>query len=250
MRILVTNDDGVHAHGITVLAQRLSEIAEVCVVAPLHNHSGAGHGLTITTPLRAHELSLANENISCWAVEGTPADCVKLGMEKLVPVRPDIIVSGINDGPNLGTDVIYSGTVAAAMEGYFHGCPAIAVSVSSSKRHSQIGNYDLAADVVADYCAKLSSGEIPRTLLNINVPGDHPADVKGVRNVPLGWRWYDEAYNKRIDPSGRPYYWIQGSVVDGQKDGSTDVEVCAAGYITVTPLDYDMTNYQLLTQLP
>ena len=248
MRIFLTNDDGIQSHGIRILAESLSKLGEIYVVAPAVNHSGAGHGLTVTMPLRAKELESTNPNVYFWAVEGTPADCVKLGMEQLVPAKPDIVVSGINNGPNLATDVIYSGTVAGAMEGFFHGCPAIAVSVTNRSQWNS-GNYQLAADVTADYCQKFVSGQIPKALLNINVPGKTQDEVKGLRNVPLGWRWYTDSYDKRIDPAGQTYYWLQGDIVDREADGNTDVEASAEGYITVTPLHYDMTDYCLLASL-
>ena len=249
MNILVTNDDGINAPGLHILVKELAKLGNVYVSAPLYNKSGAGHSLTVSAPLRANKYDMP-EAIAAWAVEGTPADCVKLGAEQLISASLDIIVSGINNGANLGTDVIYSGTVAGAMEGYFHGVPAIAVSVSNAKRHDNTnGNYQLAAEITREYADKLVNGGWPRTLLNINVPGSEPSDVKGVKLTSMGWRWYDIAYDHRVDPSGRDYYWIQGNPMDKAKDGNTDVEAVAEGYASVNPLDYDMTNYPLLEQL-
>lgn len=249
MNILITNDDGISAYGLAILTEIFARAGEVYVAAPAQNQSGVGHGLTVTIPLRAQPYELAGAK-QAWAVTGTPADCVKLSLEQLLPAKPDIIVSGINNGPNLATDVIYSGTVAGALEGFFHGLPAIAVSVMSSKPHSDIGNYRPAAEIALEYAQKILRGEIPRTLLNINVPGDRPEDVKGVRFAAMGWRWYHNAYVKCIDPRGRPYFWLQGEVIDGEADGRrTDVELCGAGYAVVTPLQYDMTDHCLLSQL-
>ena len=205
MIILVTNDDGINAKGIHILAETLSKIATVYVAAPENNHSGAGHGLTVTVPLRANEVNFEGLSGKAWAINGTPADCVKLAMEHLLPERPDVVVSGINDGPNLGTDVLYSGTVAGAMEGHLHGLPAIAVSVSLRKR-AQEANFQLAADVAGEFAAKFVAGELPCTMLNINVPGLVPEDVNGLKYTYQGWRWYNEAYDRRIDPHGRQYF--------------------------------------------
>ena len=248
MKILITNDDGIHAYGIQILAKGLRGLGEVYVAAPQSNQSGAGHGLTVTIPLRAKEVELPGAS-QAWAINGTPADCVKLALEHLVPEMPDVVVSGINNGSNLGTDIIYSGTVAGAMEGFFHGLPAIAISVASSRPHTEVGNYETAAAVAADFCRRFHQGELPRTLLNINVPGDRPEDIRGLRYTRMGWRWYTSAYEKRVDPRGGTYYWLCGDVVNGKSDGNTDVEVCLSGYTSVTPLDYDMTDQVLLAKL-
>ena len=228
----------------------MCKLGQVWLAAPAQNNSGAGHGLTVSTPLRAREADYAGLPAGqAWAVEGTPVDCVKLGIDQLLPQRPDIVVSGINNGPNLGTDVIYSGTVAAALEGWFHGIPAIALSVANSLRHSDLGNYRLAAQTAANYVKRLINGELPRTLLNINVPGDVPEEVKGERFAALGWRWYTDAYEKRLDPYGGVYYWLTGKPYDRPTDGTTDVEVISQGYTAITPLFSDMTDRELLRQL-
>lgn len=248
MKILITNDDGIAGYGISVLTQTFARAGAVYVAAPAQNQSGVGHGLTVTVPLRAKPYDMPGAT-EAWAINGTPADCIKLSLEQLLPVRPDIVVSGINNGPNLATDVIYSGTVAGALEGFFHGLPAIAVSVMNRIRHSDFGNYQLAAEIALEYSQKIINGDLPRTVLNINVPGDTPEEVKGVRFAALGWRWYDNAYEKRIDPQGKPYYWLQGQIVDRAADGKTDVEICGKGYAVVTPLHFDLTDYSLLDRL-
>lgn len=249
MNILLTNDDGINAYGLRVLAEVFSELGAVRIVAPAHNQSGTSHGLTVTIPLRAREVDYPVAGVQAWAVEGTPADCVKLALEQLVPAKPDIVVAGINNGPNLGTDILYSGTVAGAAEGLFHGLPAIAVSVANSRRHSDQGNYYPAARCAAKYARLLTAGQISRTLLNINAPGDIPEDIRGEKLTSMGWRWYNAAYDKRVDPQGRAYYWLQGDVVDAPADGNTDVEVCAEGFTSITPLQFNLTDYQLLQSL-
>lgn len=249
MNILLTNDDGIDAYGLRVLAEELSRIGCVSLAAPEKNHSGAGHGMTVGTPLRALSRNYAGIAGPAWAISGTPVDCVKLAIDQLLPERPDIVVSGINNGPNLGTDIIYSGTVAAALEGWLHQLPAIAVSVANVYRHSDEGNYLPAARIAADLAQKLVQGDIPRTLLNVNVPGSRPQDVKGLKYAAMGWRWYTGAYEKRTDPYGQDYYWLTGRPYDRPTDGTTDVEVIAEGYASVTPLFSDLTDRELLARL-
>ena len=249
MNILLTNDDGIDAYGLRVLAQELSRIGRVSLAAPEKNHSGAAHGMTVTEPLRVIPKEYPAITGPAWAITGTPVDCVKLAIDQLLPERPDIVISGINNGPNLGTDIVYSGTVAAALEGWLHQLPAIAVSVSNEWRHTDIGNYELAAHIAADYAQRLVTGDLPRTLLNINVPGNVPEDVKGIKYAGQGWRWYTGAYEKRTDPNGRDYYWLTGKPYDIPTDGTTDVEVIAEGYVSVTPLFSDLTDRELLQRL-
>ena len=246
MKILITNDDGLQAEGISILAAELCSIGDVYVVAPANEQSGVGHGLTVRNPLRAIHTPLPAITDQAWAVTGTPADCVKLAIEQILGFKPDLVVSGINHGPNLATDTIYSGTVAGAMEGFLYGVPALAVSVvGSHRRLRQPGNFALAARTAAVYGEQLyRSGE--KMLLNINVPGSADEEVKGVRFCPTGWRWYNDAFDKRVDPFGREYYWMQGVVEDRSANGDTDVELCADGYITITPLKFDLTDYAAL----
>ncbi|MBR5430730.1 MAG: 5'/3'-nucleotidase SurE [Firmicutes bacterium] len=249
MKILLTNDDGIDSYGLRVLAEELSRIGEVSLAAPVNNNSGAGHGMTVTEPLRAYPRRYAAITGPAWAVAGTPVDCVKLAIDQLLPEKPDIVISGINNGPNLGTDIIYSGTVAAALEGWLHQLPALAVSVANEHRHTDDGNYLPAARIAADYAGRLCSGQLPRTLLNINVPGAVPEDIRGIKYAGMGWRWYTGAYEKRTDPSGHDYYWLTGQPYDTPRDGTTDVEVIAKGFVSVTPLFSDLTDRELLRQL-
>ncbi|NLF79605.1 MAG: 5'/3'-nucleotidase SurE [Clostridia bacterium] len=251
MRILISNDDGIHAEGIHILAQHLKEIADIYIAAPQSEQSGTSHGLTTTLPIRARRCPLPELTENAWAIDGTPADCVKLAIDVLMPEPPDIVLSGINNGPNLGTDIIYSGTVAAAMEGYLNGYPALAISAAGIRRGKGIGNYHYAGELAAKLCLQMAEQDFkPRLLLNINVPGNHPDDVLGVVYTHMGWRWYTEPFAKRIDPRGQDYFWLQGEFDDRNCGEGSDVEASNQGYATITPIQADFTNYSLLDKLP
>jgi 5'-nucleotidase len=244
MKILLSNDDGIEAQGLQILGQALSEIAEVYVAAPMEEQSGAGHGITVRRPLYARRLALPFA-AKAWAVGGLPADCVKLALEELLPVKPDMVVSGINAGANLGNDIIYSGTVAAAMEGFLYGLPALAVSVAESP-----GNIAYAAEFTRERIISwFIKGFVPHALLNINVPGSHKGDIRGWRYSSMGWLWYEDVFSRRQDEKGRPYFWMGGRPVKSANHEYTDVECCAAGYISITPLSADLTDYAVLEQL-
>lgn len=247
MHILVSNDDGIYADGLTALYLALKEIGEVTVVAPEKEQSGTGHGITVHFPLRPRKVVLADGDTG-WAVDGTPADCVKLAVEALLEKPPDLVVSGINFGPNLGTDVLYSGTVSAAIEGLINEIPAVAVSLATYH------NPDFAA--AGEFARKLVSSLVqdglPKgTLLNVNVPRGKP---KGVRITCLGNRRYVNIFHKRTDPRGRDYYWMAGEPQDmtpHQENGDleTDVEAIRANFISITPLHFDLTDYKAMTAL-
>ena len=244
MKILLSNDDGIDAWGLQALGRALAEIAEVYVAAPKEEQSGAGHGITVRRPLYVLQKQLPFA-AKAWAVDGLPADCIKLALEELLPKKPDIVVSGINSGPNLGNDIIYSGTVAAAMEGFLYELPALAVSVTERP-----GNVTYAAKFI---CARILSwkdkGFKPRALLNINVPGEKEADVKGWRYTSMGWLWYEDVFSCDKDNKGRSYYLMGGKPVKSVNHGNADVETCAAGYISITPLSANLTDYLVLKQL-
>ena len=241
MKILVSNDDGYLATGINALAEALAEIAEVVVVAPDRNHSGASNSLTLHSPLRIHEIAKNR-----YFVNGTPSDCVHLALSGFLDYEPDIVVSGINHGANLGDDVIYSGTVAAAMEGRFLGFPAVAVSlVGSAPAH-----FDTAAQVACDLVRKLQNNPLPSdAILNVNVP-DLPYDqVQGVQAARLGFRHKAEPMVRTKDPRDRTIYWI-GPAGPGQDSGEgTDFEALSNGFVAVTPLKVDLTRHEALPQL-
>ncbi len=244
MRILITNDDGIYAEGIMILATSLCKIAEVSVVAPMYEQSGSGHGITVHTPLRMRPLEQSHDWRS-WVVQGLPTDCVKLAIEQILDDKPDIVVSGINHGPNLGTDIIYSGTVSGAIEGYLYGIPSIAVSITEHK-----GDFAYAAGFVRDLCCKWQKNMPANPIMyNINVPSGGREVIKGVRCTQMGRRWYNNVFELREDPHGRPYYWLSGDVDNSGNDKETDVWAINNNFISITPLTADLTDYKILSSL-
>ena len=235
MKILVSNDDGVHADGIRILSEALRQIADVVVVAPDRNHSGASHSLTLENPLRLE--SMAHNGFI--AVKGTPTDCVHLAVNALLSPLPDMVVSGINHGANLGDDVIYSGTVAAATEGRHLGLPAMAVSLVGSKHFAS----------AAHYACRLVQGLMRSPLpadqiLNVNVPDLPLAQIKGIRVTRLGCRHPAETVIVEQDPRGRPIYWIGPPGASQDAGEGTDFAAVEAGYVSITPLQIDITAYR------
>lgn len=241
VKILVCNDDGYLATGINVLAEALEQIADVVVFAPDRNHSGASNSLTLHSPLRIHQVE---ENR--YFVNGTPSDCVHLALSGYLDYEPDIVVSGINHGANLGDDVIYSGTVAAAMEGRFLGFPAIAVSLVSTRS----GHFATAAQVAVDLVRRLQNQALPNdVILNVNVPDREYSDLAGVFGARLGFRHRSEPIIKNRDPQGKTIYWI-GPAGPGQDSGpGTDFAAIDSGAVSVTPLKVDLTRHEALPQL-
>ncbi len=241
MRILVSNDDGVTAPGIKVLATELATIAEVNVVAPDRNRSGASNSLTLRDPLRVKQL-----DNGYYSVEGTPTDCVHLALTGFLEPVIDIVVSGINEGANLGDDVLYSGTVAAAMEGRYLGLPAIAVSMVGE--HNL--NYQTAAVIAKQLVVKLSRNKLPsQTILNINVPNLPLEKIKGLQVTRLGTRHGAEPMVKEYDPRGRPIYWVGPPGLEADAGPGTDFHAVNSGYVSITPLHLDMTHYKIFDQL-
>jgi len=233
MRLLLSNDDGVHAPGIEALYEALAKVAEVRVIAPDRNCSGASNSLTLHNPLRMHRLPNG-----FYSLNGTPTDCVNLGTNSPIADEVDIVVSGINDGPNMGDDVLYSGTVAAAMEGRFMGFPAIAVSMGS-RGHDY---YETAARVVAELVASMADKPLRLdTILNINVPAVPYEQLKGTRVTRLGRRHRADTMVRERDPFGREIYWY-GPIGKHQDDADdTDFAAVQQGYVSITPLSLDMT---------
>ncbi|RUO70478.1 5'/3'-nucleotidase SurE [Pseudidiomarina salinarum] len=233
MKLLVSNDDGVHAPGIEALYDALKDIAEVRVIAPDRNCSGASNSLTLHNPLRVHRLPNG-----FYSLTGTPTDCVHLGTNSPIADDVDLVVSGINDGPNMGDDVLYSGTVAAAMEGRYMGLPSIAVSMGS-RGHDY---YETAARVVADIVNKMADQPLRMdTILNINVPSVPYEKLKGIKVTRLGRRHRAETMVQDKDPFGRDIYWY-GPIGAHQDDAEgTDFHAISEGYVSITPLSLDMT---------
>ena len=242
MRYLISNDDGIHARGIQVLAARMRELGEVTIVAPEKNHSGASNSLTLGDPIRVKEIDART-----FRVSGTPSDCVHLALTGLVAEDPDMVISGINFGANLGDDVIYSGTVAAAMEGRFLGLPAIAVSLVFE---DQPVNYETAAEAVAMIVGRLKQDPLPAdTILNVNVPDIPWNEVRGYEVTRLGHRHRAKDSVKMTDPRGRPLYWIGPSGPGRDAGPGTDFHAVERGYISITPIHVDLTRYQALEQV-
>ena len=241
MRILLSNDDGYFAPGLACLATAVGRIAQIDVVAPERDRSGASNSLTLSTPLRLHRA--AN---GFFYVDGTPTDCVHLAITGLLEHEPDIVISGINHGANLGDDVIYSGTVAAAMEGRFLGLPAIAVSLVGRTG----GNFETAARVVLDLVEKLKSHPLPTdTILNVNVP-DVPYDqLKGIEATRLGHRHKAEPVIKSTDPHGNPIYWVGPPGAEADAGPGTDFYAIRQRRVSVTPLHVDLTRHATLAQV-
>ena len=248
MRILVTNDDGVHADGLFALQEALSALGDVTVVAPERQQSATGHAITLHKPLRLSPTRL-RDGTAAFASNGTPSDCATLGILEAMGGECDLVVSGINHGPNLGWDVHYSGTVSAAIEARVIGAPSFAISVASWE--SEI-HWDTAARFAARLAQWLPSHPLPPfTILNVNVPNVPATEVRGVTVATQGRRQYVDRIERRVDPLGRPYFWLGGSLAEeaaGAEPGS-DVRAVADGMISLTPIHLDMTAYSALPQL-
>ncbi|MGD8357192.1 MAG: 5'/3'-nucleotidase SurE [Lysobacterales bacterium] len=242
MHFLISNDDGIDAEGIQVLSQTMAGLGQVTIVAPDQNRSGASNSLTLDSPVRIREIAERT-----YRVSGTPSDCVHIALTGLLEKDPDIVISGINSGANLGDDVIYSGTVAAAMEGRFLGLPAIAVSLVFDDKPE---HYDTAARAVAMLVDRLRRDPLPAdTILNMNVPDRPWTEIEGIEVTRLGHRHRAEPVTKMDDPRGRPMYWI-GPAGPGQDAGpGTDFDAVRRGFISITPLHVDLTRYQALDQV-
>lgn len=242
MNILCTNDDGYLATGIRVLASAASGLGAVTVVAPDREQSATSHSLTIHHPLRARRSS-----DGAWIVDGTPTDCVILAVNELLPHRPDVCVSGINQGPNMGEDVLYSGTVAGAMEATVIGIPAVAVSYTGDRPEEIEGWEGVVARLLEQILAQPSFPE--HTLFNVNLPACAPTEVKGIRITSLGRRRYSESITRAKDPSGKEYFWIGGGSVRWRGSDDSDFQAVRDGFVSVTPLHLDLTNYRLLEEI-
>jgi len=246
MLILVTNDDGIDSPGIQALAQAMHRIGDVIVVAPDRQQSAVGHALTVSSPLRATPFYREGSMIG-YAINGTPADCVKLAVSTLLEQRPDMVVSGINHGSNTSVNAIYSGTVSAATEGTLMGIPSMAVSLDSFNPSSDMS---LAADVAFSVASRLCDLGLPGgTLLNVNVPNINRADFKGLRVTRQGRSVWNDNYDVRKDPQGQPYYWLTGDFVTVEALPDADDLAVKDGWAAITPLHYELTNYDEFERL-
>ena len=250
MKVLLTNDDGVMSPGLGTMAKLLAYKGLLhAVIAPDRDRSGIGHAITVSAPVRLQPLEpgMFAQGVTGYSCDGTPTDCVTLGLDLMVP-NADFVVSGINQGPNLGDDVTYSGTACAAMEGVILGRPAIAVSLCSKSSDTAHHNMTaaIAAMAVLEYIEK--EGLPKGILLNINVPNEPIRNIKGFKLTKQGVRRYRDKFMVQKDPHGRDYYWIAGKIEDTHEEGS-DVTAVADGYVSVTPIKMDMTGYELLAQM-
>ncbi|PKM80675.1 MAG: 5'/3'-nucleotidase SurE [Firmicutes bacterium HGW-Firmicutes-13] len=247
MRVLLTNDDGIFADGIQELSKIMQKLAAVYIVAPDRERSAVGHAITMHHPLRAERVKLFhNPNLPAWAVNGTPSDCVKLAVEAILPERPDIVISGINRGGNLGTDVLYSGTVSAAVEGIISGIPSIAISITDGDNP----DFKYAAEFAGKLAVTVLEKGLPSdTLLNVNIPGLSRNELEGVAVTRLGMTRYNNEFEQRVDPRGRSYYWMVGEVVELDNGHDSDLSAIRENKISITPIHFDFTNYKIMNTL-
>jgi 5'-nucleotidase len=246
MQILLTNDDGIYAPGLAAMERALQRLGEVHVVAPAIEQSGVGHSITFLSPLMAKEI-FDGERRRGWAVEGSPADCVKLALAEFCPQRPDLLVSGINGGLNLGINVLYSGTVAGATEGAVFGIPSVAVSLEYDE-HAQ---FDRAADMAVSLIEQIwrQADARDHSLYNINIPTvafHGPCEVRVVPMATVGW---PAEFDRRVDPKGRRYYWAMGTPAVAVAGELNDLEAWRQGFVTLTPLRIDRTESKMLEQM-
>ncbi|MDZ7362644.1 MAG: 5'/3'-nucleotidase SurE [candidate division KSB1 bacterium] len=243
--ILLTNDDGIFAPGLYALYESLSTIAEVSVVAPDSEKSAVGHAITITDPLRVTPFEKFGKFFG-HAVNGTPADCVKLAYFALLERKPDLVVSGINYGSNTGINIIYSGTVSAATEGTILGIPSFAISLTTFKN----ADFTYAAKFAAKLVPLMLKNSLPRgTFLNVNVPNVPESQIRGVAVTRMGMAIYDDKYDKRLDPRNRVYYWLTGSKLEFEEDEEVDDGAIEKNMVSITPIHYDLTNHRVLDEV-
>ena len=257
LKLLISNDDGIFALGVRTLANTLAQAGhDVTVVCPDRERSATGHGLTLHRPIRAEVVdSIFHPQITAWSCSGTPSDCVKFALSAVLDAPPDFILSGINQGSNLGTDILYSGTVSAAMEGVIEGITSIAISLASFTSK----DFQSAANFASTLIAKLARQPLRSpTLLNVNVPSVKPEEIVGVAIARQGLRRYIETFQKRFDPRGKSYYWLAGEVIEELEqpeqmhlspDIPTDVQAIGDNYITITPLQYNLTDVRSIEHL-
>lgn len=250
MKILLSNDDGLMADGIRALTEALSVENEVYVIAPDRERSAAGHSLTLHTPLRVEELEPKFGAKRNWVTNGTPGDCVKIGLSAILSEeeKPDIVISGINHGPNLGADILYSGTVSCAIEGAMIGYHAMAVSLATMSYNPE--DFKIAAEFIAKLLPRLRLHKAPpRTILNINIPALDIEDITGIAVTKLGTRMFTNTYEKRVDPRGKVYYWMAGELVRHDENDGTDINAIRCNKISITPICFSMTTPEIINGL-
>ncbi len=246
--ILICNDDGIAAPGIIALASALDGVGELYVVAPADEQSAVGHAITVRDPVRArpHTFETPSGPIEARAVTGTPADCIKLAVNQLLPRMPDLVVSGINQGPNTAVNVLYSGTVSAATEASILGIDAIAFSLCSWES----SDYEVAARIARKITRRvLQQGLPPGILLNVNIPARPAEEIEGMMVTRQARSRWEESFRERTDPFDRPYYWLTGTFVNLDDGDNTDLDAIEQGFVSITPLQHDMTAHDALQEL-
>ncbi len=245
LHILICNDDGINSEGIYALAQEIKKIADVTVIAPASQQSAVGHAITVNYPLRAVPFH-KNGDFFGTAVEGTPADCIKLGVGSLLKEKPDMIISGINHGSNTAINIIYSGTVSAATEGTVLGIPSIAMSLTSFQNL----DFTYAAKFASRLALLVAEKGLPeRTLLNVNVPAVPESEIKGVMITKQGISTWEDRFDVRRDPANREYFWLTGSMNIIDTEADTDQIAIKNNYISVTPVHYDLTDRKMMAEM-
>lgn len=243
MTILITNDDGIYSEGLLTLKNALQTVGRVVVVAPDRPRSASGHSITLHKPLRVEQVRLLDGDVG-FASNGTPSDCISLGVHDIAGGSVDLVVSGINRGPNLGWDLTYSGTVSAAMEGTVLGIQSFAISVAAYENSE---GFEYAGSFAAFLARVFHDNKLPpATLLNVNVPGVPPEQIAGIEVTKQGKRHYAGRIEKRVDPSGRAYYWLGGDLPLDELEEGTDVKAIADDKVSVTPIHLDLTSYPAL----
>lgn len=245
MKILVSNDDGIDSPGISALAKSLKEIAEVIVVAPQHEQSAVGHAITMKIPLRVTPY-YKNGDFFGYAVDGTPADCVKMGIRNIMKEPPDLVISGINNGSNAAINIIYSGTVSAAREAAIMDVPAIAISITNHMAKE----FNYAAKLAKILAIKMMRNKLPLgTLLNVNVPDVPEEKIAGIVLTKQGKSTWDDIYEQRQDPYARDYYWLTGKMFDVDTDEDIDQVAIRNNYVSITPIHFDLTDYETFKKM-
>ncbi len=245
--ILITNDDDITSPGIRNLVEAVKDLGKVVVVAPDKPQSGMGHAITIGSPLRMNKMNLFGE-IEAWQTTGTPVDCVKLAVDKILHRKPDLCLSGINHGANHSINVIYSGTMSAAMEASIEGIPSIGFSLLDYRYEA---DFTASRQIVNKIVKKLLSQKLmdKHLLLNVNIPAVPPSEIAGIKICRQAYAKYEEDFDERLDPHGKKYYWLTGEFVNFDKGKDTDVWALAHNYASVVPVQFDLTNYTLKKQL-
>ncbi len=244
--ILITNDDDITAPGIRNLVEAVKDLGQVVVVAPDKPQSGMGHAITIGSPLRLNRMHLFGD-IEAWQTSGTPVDCVKLAVDKILPRRPDICLSGINHGANHSINVIYSGTMSAAMEASIEGIPSIGFSLLDYRYEA---DFTGARQVVHKIVSSLLAEKLDKHfLLNVNIPSVPANEIKGIKVCKQAYAKYEEDFDERLDPQGKKYYWLTGEFINFDKGKDSDVAALQKNYVSVVPVQFDLTNYALKEKL-